>query len=44
MTIWHIRGRNRDLLIDTGMGIASLAQAAKDLFENQLTVVLITHM
>jgi len=40
--IWHIRGRDRDLLIDTGMGIASLAQAAKDLFENQLTVVL-TH-
>jgi glyoxylase-like metal-dependent hydrolase (beta-lactamase superfamily II) len=40
--IWHIRGRDRDLLIDTGMGIGSLSQAAKDLFENQLTVVL-TH-
>ena len=40
--IWHIRGRDRDLLIDTGMGIASLAQAAKDLFEKQLSVVL-TH-
>ena len=40
--IWHIRGRDRDLLIDTGMGIGNLTQAAKDLFENQLTVVL-TH-
>ncbi len=40
--IWHVRGRDRDLLIDTGMGIASLAGAAKDLFEKDLTVVL-TH-
>ena len=40
--IWHVRGRDRDLLIDTGMGISSLAEAARDLFENQLTVVL-TH-
>ncbi len=40
--IWHVRGRDRDLLIDTGMGISSLAQAAKDLFEKQLSVVL-TH-
>ena len=26
--IWHVRGRDRDLLIDTGMGIASLKEAA----------------
>ncbi len=40
--IWHVRGRDRDLLIDTGMGIADLASAASDLFEKQLSVVL-TH-
>ncbi len=40
--IWHVRGRDRDLLIDTGMGIANLAQAAEDLFQKQLSVVL-TH-
>jgi len=40
--IWHIRGRDRDLLIDTGMGIGSLSEAAKDLFEKSLSVV-ITH-
>ena len=40
--IWHIPGRDRDLLIDTGMGIASLHQAARDLFRNPLTVV-VTH-
>ena len=40
--IWHIRGRDRDLLIDTGMGIGSLSHAAKDLFEKSLSVV-ITH-
>jgi len=40
--IWHVRGRDRDLLIDTGMGIASLASAAKELLQKQLSVVL-TH-
>jgi glyoxylase-like metal-dependent hydrolase (beta-lactamase superfamily II) len=40
--IWHVRGRDRDLLIDTGMGVGSLNQAAKDLFGKSLTVV-ITH-
>jgi glyoxylase-like metal-dependent hydrolase (beta-lactamase superfamily II) len=40
--IWHVRGRDRDLLVDTGMGLASLGQAAKDLFEKDLSVVL-TH-
>ncbi len=37
--IWHIRGRDRDLLIDTGMGIASLREAAADLFQKPLTAV-----
>ncbi len=40
--IWHVRGRDRDLLVDTGMGISSLAEAARDLFEKPLSVV-ITH-
>ena len=43
--IWHIPGRDGDLLIDTGMGIASLQQAAGDLFQKPLTVVIThTHM
>jgi len=29
--IWHVRGRDRDLVIDTGMGIASLRAFAKDI-------------
>ncbi len=35
--IWDVRGR--DLLIDTGLGIASLNQAARHLFEKKLTRV-----
>ncbi len=34
--IWHVRGRCRDLLIDTGMGVASLREAARDLFDRPL--------
>lgn len=37
--IWHVRGRDCDALIDTGMGIASLAEAARDLFQKPLTAV-----
>ena len=40
--VWHVRGRDRDLLIDTGMGISSLVGAAAGLFEHDLVVVL-TH-
>jgi glyoxylase-like metal-dependent hydrolase (beta-lactamase superfamily II) len=40
--IWHVRGRDRDLLIDTGLGVSSLREAARDLFERPLTAVL-TH-
>lgn len=40
--IWHVRGREADLLIDTGMGIADLTLAARDLFTKKLNVVL-TH-
>lgn len=37
--IWHVRGRDRDLLIDTGFGIASLQQAARELFDKALSAV-----
>ncbi|MFO1059473.1 MAG: MBL fold metallo-hydrolase [Dongiaceae bacterium] len=37
--IWHVRGRARDLLVDTGLGIVSLAAAARDLFGKPLTAV-----
>jgi glyoxylase-like metal-dependent hydrolase (beta-lactamase superfamily II) len=37
--IWHIRGRDRDLLVDTGMGVASLYDAAQHLFDKALTAV-----
>ncbi len=37
--IWHVRGRERDLLVDTGLGIASLHEAAKHLFEKPVTAV-----
>lgn len=40
--VWHVRGRDSDLLVDTGLGIASLTSAARDLFLHELTVVL-TH-
>ena len=40
--IWHVRGRDRDLLIDTGLGMASLKAAAQHLFEKKLTTV-VTH-
>jgi len=37
--IWHVRGRDRDLLVDTGLGIVSLAEAARDLFGKQVVAV-----
>jgi glyoxylase-like metal-dependent hydrolase (beta-lactamase superfamily II) len=37
--IWHVRGRNSDLLIDTGMGVASLREAARDVFDRPLIAV-----
>src|SRR5215475_9857960 len=37
--IWHVAGRHRDLLIDTGMGIASLAEAAAEIFRKPLCAV-----
>lgn len=40
--IWHVQGRSRDLLIDTGMGIASLREAAAQILTKPLTA-LATH-
>ena len=40
--IWFVRGRDRGLLVDTGLGVASLHDAARDLFE-QPTLALATH-
>lgn len=37
--IWHVRGRDRDLLVDTGLGVAPLRDAARDLFEKPLAAV-----
>jgi glyoxylase-like metal-dependent hydrolase (beta-lactamase superfamily II) len=37
--IWHVRGRDRDLVVDTGMGIASLHDAARHLFDKALAAV-----
>lgn len=37
--IWHLRGRDRDLLVDTGLGICSLHEAAKHLFEKPVLAV-----
>ena len=35
--IWHVRGRDRDLMIDTGMGIVSLRTAARHLLDKDVT-------
>lgn len=37
--IWHLRGRDADLLVDTGLGVASLRAAARDLFGTALLAV-----
>ena len=37
--IWHVRGRDRDLVIDTGLGVASLSEFAKDILDRPVTAV-----
>jgi len=37
--IWHVRGRDRDLVVDTGMGVASLVDAMDDLLDKPVTAV-----
>jgi len=41
--IWHVRGRDRDALIDSGLGIASLKAAADDLLRKEI-VAIATHV
>jgi glyoxylase-like metal-dependent hydrolase (beta-lactamase superfamily II) len=37
--IWHVQGRDRDLVIDTGMGICSLLDEMNDLLDKSVTAV-----
>ena len=37
--IWHIRGRDRDLMVDTGTGLASLAAFAREFLGQRVTAV-----
>jgi glyoxylase-like metal-dependent hydrolase (beta-lactamase superfamily II) len=40
---WHVRGRDRDLLIDSGMGIVPLRASFPDLFGDKDIIALATH-
>lgn len=40
--IWHVRGRDRDLVVDAGLGVASLREHLPDLFAHDPVLVL-TH-
>jgi hypothetical protein len=35
--VWHVQGRDRDLIIDTGMGLGNLTRAAAEVFSKPLT-------
>jgi glyoxylase-like metal-dependent hydrolase (beta-lactamase superfamily II) len=37
--IWHVRGRDRDLVIDTGMGLMSLSDELANLVDKTVTAV-----
>lgn len=37
--IWHVRGRDRDLIVDTGMGVVSLVDALQDVLHKPVTAV-----
>lgn len=37
--IWHVRGRDRDMIIDTGLGAASLKEAIADLLDKPVIAV-----
>jgi glyoxylase-like metal-dependent hydrolase (beta-lactamase superfamily II) len=37
--IWRVRGRDADLLVDAGLGLASLREAARDLFATDVLAV-----
>ncbi|MBI5089350.1 MAG: MBL fold metallo-hydrolase, partial [Actinobacteria bacterium] len=37
--IWHVRGRDRDLVVDTGFGVSSLVAELSDLLDRPVTAV-----
>jgi glyoxylase-like metal-dependent hydrolase (beta-lactamase superfamily II) len=37
--IWHVRGRDRDLIVDTGMGVASLSTELADIVDKPVLAV-----
>lgn len=37
--IWHVRGRDRDMIIDTGMGVVSLRTFARDILDRPVSAV-----
>jgi len=41
--IWHVRGRDRDLVIDTGMGLRPLSEALPGLAQARPTLGIVTH-
>lgn len=41
--LWHIRGRDRDILVDAGNGIAGLRTAFPDLLGDDRTICVLTH-
>lgn len=41
--IWHLRGRDRDLLVDAGMGVVPLRRSFPELFEGRETIAVATH-
>ena len=40
---WHIKGRDRDLLVDSGMGIVPLRESFPDLFGDKEIIAVATH-
>ncbi|CAH0248369.1 MBL fold metallo-hydrolase [Rhodococcus fascians] len=40
--VWHLRGRDRDLIVDTGLGVASLRGHLPHLFDRD-PIVVVTH-
>jgi glyoxylase-like metal-dependent hydrolase (beta-lactamase superfamily II) len=40
--IWHVKGRDRDLMVDCGLGVASLKAAFPGMFERE-PIVFVTH-
>jgi len=41
--IWHVQGRDRDVVIDTGLGITSLKRELASLFPHREPIAVVTH-